>query len=90
MITCLTSTFAFGGRPAGPLFADEQVVAVGQLEHSDVHSSSAVCFLVSFFVMDASVKNVVLYSHQLSFAYIKDVEMSAEKEKLIILYPILL
>jgi len=89
-MTCLTSSFAFGGRPAGPLFADEQVVAVGQLEHSFVHSSSGVFFLVSFFVMDASVKNIVLYSHQLSFVYNKDVEMSAGKEKLIVQCPILI
>jgi hypothetical protein len=82
-MTCLTSTFALGGRPTGPLFAEEQVVAVGQLEHSLEHSSSAVCFLVSFFVMDASFKNIILYSHQLFFAYNKDVEMPAGKEKLI-------
>jgi Na+/H+ antiporter NhaA len=88
-MTCLTSTFAFGGRPAGPLFADEQVVAVGQLEHSLAHSSSAVCLLVFFLVMDASVKNEVLYSHQLSSAYNKDVEMSAGKEGLIVPSPIL-
>ncbi len=31
--------------------------------------------------MDASVKNVVLYSHQLSFVYNKDVEMSAGSNK---------
>jgi len=85
MMTCLTSSFARGGRPAGPLFvADEQVLAVGQLEHSLVHSSSAVCFLVSF-VMNASIKIIFLYSHQLSFAYIKDVELATGKERLIVL-----
>jgi hypothetical protein len=88
-MTCLTSSFALGGRPEGPLFADEQVVAVGQLEHSLVHSSSGVCFLVSFFVIGASCKNIVLYSHQLSFACNKDVEMSAEKETRIVVCPIL-
>ena len=31
------------------------------------------------------LKNVVLYSHQLFFAYNKDVEMSAGKEKLFVL-----
>jgi len=76
----LTSTCAFGGRPAGPFFADEHVVAVGQLEHSLLHSSSTVCFLVSFFVIGCLVKNVVLYSHQLFFACNKDVEMSAKKQ----------
>ena len=79
-MTCLTSTCAFGGRPAGPFFADEHVVAVGQLEHSFLHSSSAVCFLVSFFVIGCLVKNVVLYSHQLFFACNKDVERSAKQQ----------
>jgi hypothetical protein len=47
----LTSISAFGGRPAGPLFADAQVDAVGQLEHSFSHSSSGALFGIFFFAI---------------------------------------
>ena len=65
MMTCFTSISAFGGRPACPFFAEEQVDAVLQLEHSLLHSSSACFFFVSFFAMGyLKMKNSALYSHK--------------------------
>jgi ABC-type uncharacterized transport system permease subunit len=51
MITCFTSTFALGGRPELPLFADEQLLAVAQLEHSLEQLSSGVVVFVVLFAM---------------------------------------
>jgi hypothetical protein len=51
MMTCLTSIAALAGSPACPFFADEQVDAVAQLEHSFSHASSACFFELVFFAM---------------------------------------
>jgi hypothetical protein len=77
MMTCLTSIAAFGGSPACPFFADAQVLAVGQPEHSLLHSSSTAWFFVFFFAIGCLVLKTGLYSHQLSLRDNKDVEIGA-------------